>query len=197
MSLVSNLVPLLLIALLCIYAVHNRLTTQVNRFHHAFVHLGIQLKRRHGLAKELLRSPGIKLSGNHPIVEALVAANNEAARCLRLARHRPGEETAMAELTHAENTLDSALVRLAQMVEHSTELGASKEIKRLLDELGEAEKRITLMSQIFNGTVMRYNTYKHGVSRVWLANALGHRQDATPLGFDDSEMTPQAFQPAF
>src|SRR5208337_2562343 len=82
-------------------------------------------------------------------------------------------ETAKAGLAAAETQLNGVLGRLFAVAEAYPDLKANQNMILLQQELAATENQIASARQIFNNTVMNYNTTRESFPTNLVANALG------------------------
>jgi LemA protein len=149
---------LCVLLLLWLVSLYNRLVALRNRYGNAFAQIDVQLKRRYDLIPNLVETARGYLQHERTTLEAVIAARNSAVTADRAAATRPGEATAMRDLSAAEGVLGGALGRLFALSESYPELKADQTMGRLAEELASTENRIAFARQGYNDTVMQYNT---------------------------------------
>ncbi|KAA5842760.1 LemA family protein [Pseudomonas chlororaphis] len=196
---VSNIVILLVLALLVIYVitVYNGLVARRNRFKNAFAQIEVQLKRRYDLIPNLVETAKAYLKHERDTLEAVTAARNAALAGLKAVAAEPGNPQHMAQLGQAEGVLSSAMGRLNLSMEAYPDLKASQNMQQLSEELTSTENKVSFARQAFNDTVMDYNSYKQSFPPVILAGLFGHGADASLLQFADSALIQEAPKVAF
>lgn len=168
-------VSLLAILLLVVGYYFNRLVTLGNRYQNAFSQIDIQLKRRHDLIPNLVECMKGYLTHEKSTLEAVASARNQALAASRAAASRPGDSSAMAELSRAEGVLNGAVGRLIAVVENYPELKASQNMLGLQEELTTTENRVGFARQAFNDAVTAYNTQRQTFPCVLVAGLCGFR----------------------
>ncbi|HUH16258.1 MAG TPA: LemA family protein [Gaiellaceae bacterium] len=141
---VLGIVALLVVALILLY---NRLVTLRNRVENAWAQVDVQLKRRYDLIPNLVETVKGYAAHERETFEAVTAARTRAQ-----AAQGPGEQGA------AEGILGQALGRLFAVAEAYPELQADENFRQLQDELAETENKIAVSRQVYNDTVLTYNT---------------------------------------
>jgi LemA protein len=156
-----GVVVLLVLALVVLY---NRLVTLRNRVENAWAQVDVQLRRRYDLIPNLVET-----------VKGYAAHERETFEAVTNARARAQAAQGPAEQGAAEGILGQALGRLFAVAEAYPELQADENFRQLQTELGETENRIAVSRQVYNDTVLTYNTAIQTVPGVVVAG---------PFGFD-------------
>ena len=141
---IVGIVALLVIALIVLY---NRLVSLRNRVENAWAQVDVQLKRRYDLIPNLVET-----------VKGYAAHERETFEAVTAARTRAQAAQGPAEQGAAEGILGQALGRLFALAEAYPELQADENFRQLQEELGETENRIAVSRQVYNDTVLTYNT---------------------------------------
>jgi LemA protein len=148
---ILGIVALLLIALVFFY---NRLVTLRNRVENAWAQVDVQLKRRYDLIPNLVET-----------VKGYAAHERETFEAVTAARTRAQQAQGPAEQGAAEGILGQALGRLFAV--------ADENFRQLQDELAQTENRIAVSRQVYNDTVLTYNTAIQTVPGVFFAGPFG------------------------
>ena len=156
---VLGIVALLVVALVLLY---NRLVTFRNRVENAWAQVDVQLKRRYDLIPNLVET-----------VTGYAAHERETFEAVTNARARAQQAQGPAEQGQAEGLLGQALGRLFAVAEDYPELQADENFRQLQEELGETENRIAVSRQVYNDTVLTYNTAIQTVPGVLVAGPFG------------------------
>ena len=158
---VVALVVLLGLALVLLY---NRLVTLRNRVDNAWAQVDVQLRRRYDLIPNLVET--VKGYASH-----------ERATFEEVTRARAAAEGArgVAEQAQAENALTAAIGRLFAVAEAYPELRATENFQQLQGELSETETRIAVSRQVYNDTVLTFNTAIQTIPANLVAGPLGFR----------------------
>ena len=141
---ILGLVLVLLVALVLLY---NRLVTLRNRVENAWAQIDVQLKRRYDLIPNLVET-----------VKGYAAHERETFEAVTAARARAQSAQGPAEQGAAEGILGQALGRLFAVAEAYPELQADENFRQLQDELAQTENRIAVSRQVYNDTVLTFNT---------------------------------------
>ena len=141
---IVGVVVLLLIAAVVLY---NRLVSLRNRVENAWAQVDVQLKRRYDLIPNLVET-----------VKGYAAHERETFEAVTAARTRAQQAQGPAEQGAAEGILGQALGRLFAVAEAYPELQADENFRQLQEELAQTENRIAVSRQVYNDTVLTYNT---------------------------------------
>ena len=156
---VLGIVALLVVALVLLY---NRLVTLRNRVENAWAQVDVQLRRRYDLIPNLVET-----------VKGYAAHERETFEAVTNARARAQAAQGPADQSAAEGILGQALGRLFAVAEAYPELQADENFRQLQDELAETENRIAVSRQVYNDTVLTYNTAIQTVPGVLVAGPFG------------------------
>ncbi|MGH3070960.1 MAG: LemA family protein [Gaiellaceae bacterium] len=154
-----GIVALLVVALILLY---NRLVTLRNRVENAWAQVDVQLRRRYDLIPNLVET-----------VKGYAAHERETFEAVTNARSRAQAAQGPAEQSAAEGILGQALGRLLAVAEDYPELQADENFRQLQGELGETENRIAVSRQVYNDTVLTYNTAIQTVPGLLVAGPFG------------------------
>jgi LemA protein len=152
-------VAVLVVALVLFY---NRLVRLRNRVENAWAQVDVQLKRRYDLIPNLVET-----------VKGYAAHERETFEAVTAARTRAQAAQGPAEQGAAEGILGQALGRLFAVAEAYPELQADENFRQLQEELAQTENRIAVSRQVYNDTVLTYNTAIQTVPGVFVAGPLG------------------------
>jgi LemA protein len=156
---VLGVVALLVVALVLFY---NRLVRLRNRVENAWAQVDVQLKRRYDLIPNLVET-----------VKGYASHERETFEAVTNARARAQSATGPAEQGAAEGLLSAALGRLLAVAEAYPELQADENFRQLQEELAQTENRIAVSRQVYNDTVLTYNTAMQTVPGVFFAGPFG------------------------
>jgi LemA protein len=154
-----GVVVLLVVAVVLLY---NRLVTLRNRVENAWSQVDVQLRRRYDLIPNLVETVKGYASHERETFEAVTQARAQAQ-----AAQGPAEQSA------AEGILGQALGRLFAVAEAYPELQADENFRQLQDELAQTENRIAVSRQVYNDTVLTYNTAIQTVPGLLVAGPFG------------------------
>lgn len=126
---------------------YNRLVKLRNRAENAWAQVDVQLRRRYDLVPNLVETVKGYASHERATFEEVTRARalGEAARTVE-------------EQARAENALTAALGRLFAVAEAYPELRAAQGFQDLQAQLAEVEKDIAVSRQVYNDTVLTYDT---------------------------------------
>jgi LemA protein len=153
----------LLVALVVL--LYNRLVTLRNRVDNAWAQVDVQLRRRYDLIPNLVET-----------VKGYAAHERETFEAVTNARARAQAAQGPAEQGAAEGMLSQALGRLFAVAEAYPELQADENFRQLQTELAETENRIAVSRQVYNDTVLTYNTAIQTVPGLLIAGPFGFAQ---------------------
>jgi LemA protein len=156
---ILGVVVLLVVALVLFY---NRLVRLRNRVENAWAQVDVQLKRRYDLIPNLVET-----------VKGYASHERETFEAVTNARAAAQSATGPAEQGAAEGLLSAALGRLIAVAEAYPELQADENFRQLQDELAQTENRIAVSRQVYNDTVLTYNTAIQTVPGVFFAGPFG------------------------
>lgn len=173
---------LVLVALVAIWFVvaYNGLVTRRNRVDNAWGQVEVQLKRRYDLVPNLVETVKGYASHERQTLENVIAARNTAA-----AAQGPAQQAA------AENALSGALRQLFALSEAYPQLRASENFASLQAQLTETENKIAISRQIYNDTVLTYNTKVQTVPSNVVAGLTGFTTREYFEAPPDAEVVPR------
>ena len=171
-----------------IIAIYNRLVTLKARYKNGFAQIEVQLQRRYDLIPNLVETAKGYMSHERETLEAVIAARNQAASCLKTAAADPGNAAAMQGLMGAEGALAGAMGRMSVVLEAYPDLKANQNMMQLSEELTTTENKVAFARQSFNDTVMAYNIYRKTFPPIFFAGLFGHATDATLLEFESEKI---------
>lgn len=151
---------LLVLAVLVLFwavGAYNRLVRLKNAIANAFGQIDVQLKRRYDLVPNLVEVARKYLEHEAQVLEAVIAARNQAREAEQKAAGAPLNAGALGALTGAEQALGGALGRLFAVVESYPDLKADQTMRELSEELASTENRIGFARQAYNDQVLAFN----------------------------------------
>ncbi len=172
--------------LLYLVGIYNRLVALKNRYLNAFAQIEVQLKRRYDLIPNLVETAKGYLKHESETLEAVIAARNAAMGSLKTAHADPSDPSAIRGLAQAEQSLTGAIGKLNFVMEDYPDLKANENMIKVHEELTTTENKVAFSRQLYNDSVMEYNTYRQSFPQSLVANNFGHTADAALLEFEDS-----------
>ena len=153
---VIGLLGLLLVVL------YNRLVRLRNRAENAWAQVDVQLRRRYDLIPNLVETVKGYASHERATFEEVTAA-----------RTRAQQASTVEEQAQAGNALTAAIGRLFAVAEAYPELRATENFQQLQAQLEETEQKIAVARQIYNDTVLAYDTALETVPTNVVASMFG------------------------
>jgi LemA protein len=152
--------------------VYNGLVVLRNRYMNAFSQIDVQLKRRHDLIPNLVETVKGYMAHERGTLEAVIEARNAAVSAGKAAAASPGDPSAMSSLAAAEGNLNGVLGRLFALAEAYPDLKANQNMLALQAELAATENKVATSRQVYNESVMQYNTRRETFPTVLLSGLL-------------------------
>ena len=161
-----TLLILLIIGLIAVWLIftYNSLITLKNRVAEAWSDIEIQLKRRHNLIPNLVKT-----------VQGYAHHERQLFKEVTAARTRAETATSLADKATAEEQLSKALFSLLAVAENYPELKASQNFLALQDELTDTENKIQAARRFYNTNVRDFNTKLQTFPTNIIARQLGFR----------------------
>jgi LemA protein len=156
------LLAIVVVLVLVLITFYNRLVKFRNRVENAWAQVDVQLKRRYDLIPNLVET-----------VKGYASHERETFEAVTAARTRAQQAQGPAEQGAAEGILGQALGRLFAVAEAYPELQADENFRQLQEELAQTENRIAVSRQVYNDTVLTYNTAIQTVPGVFFAGPFG------------------------
>lgn len=163
-------------AAIMVIAIFNGLVRLRNQYKNAWSQIDVQLKRRHDLIPNLVETVKGYAGHEKTTLENVTKARNQAAAA-------QGTE----ERAAAEQGLTAALSRLLLVVEQYPDLKANQNFLALQEELTSTENKIGFARQLYNDSVMHYNTQTQTFPSNILAGMFGFSEAALFETEDKSE----------
>jgi LemA protein len=156
---IGAVVAVLLLVLVLLY---NRLVRLRNRTENAWAQVDVQLRKRYDLVPNLVET-----------VKGYAAHEREVFE--EVTRTRAAAEAARTvdEQAQAETALTRALGRLFAVAEAYPQLRATENFQALQAQLAEVEQGIAVSRQVYNDTVLTYDTAIESVPTNMVAKAFG------------------------
>ncbi len=143
---------------LVVVVLYNRLVRLRNRAENAWSQVDVQLRRRYDLIPNLVETVKGYASHERATFEEVTKARTAAQ-----------EARSVEEQAQAENMLTAALGRLFAVAEAYPELRATENFQQLQAQLEETETKIAVARQIYNDTVLTYDTALESVPTNMIA----------------------------
>lgn len=141
------LAAIAIVLALIFVTIYNRLVAARNRSENAWGQIDVQLQRRHDLIPNLVETVRGYAGHEQETFERVIAARNRAI-----------EAEGPHEKAEAENLLTGMLRQLFALAEAYPDLKASANFSQLQRSLEETEDKVAISRQIYNDTVLTYNT---------------------------------------
>ncbi|MFN2470261.1 MAG: LemA family protein [Gaiellaceae bacterium] len=164
-AIVSTVILVLLA--LAVVLLYNRLVRLRNRTENAWAQVDVQLRRRYDLIPNLVET-----------VKGYAAHERETFEEVTRARTAAQEARTVEEQGAAENVLTAAIGRLFAVAEAYPELRATENFQQLQAQLEETESKIAVSRQVYNDTVLTYDTALESVPTNILAGVFGFQPRA-------------------
>jgi LemA protein len=143
---------------------YNRLVRLRNRAENAWAQVDVQLRRRYDLIPNLVET-----------VKGYAAHERATFEEVTRARTRAQEARSVEDQAEAENVLTAAIGRLFAVAEDYPELRATENFQQLQAQLEETEQGIAVARQVYNDTVLTYDTALESVPTNLVAGMFGFR----------------------
>ncbi len=164
---------LMVVLLVIMGLLYNHLVQARNGVRNAFAQIDVQLQRRYELIPNLVASCKAYMSHEKETLVQLAQARQQGIDATASLRASPEDTQARTQLLQSERHLQTALGRMAMVVENYPELKADASIASLLEELTSTENRVSFARQAFNDAIMDYNNKRETLPAALVASALG------------------------
>jgi LemA protein len=141
---VAAIVVLLLVVLVGMF---NKLVRLRNRAENAWAQVDVQLRKRYDLIPNLVES-----------VKGYASHERQTFEEVTQARTAAQQAQGVAQQAAAENVLTAAIGRLFAVAEAYPQLRATENFQQLQSQLTEVEQQIAVSRQVYNDTVLTYDT---------------------------------------
>lgn len=141
------IVAVVVILLLAVVMMFNRLVRLRNRCENAWAQVDVQLRKRYDLIPNLVEA-----------VKGYAAHERQTFEEVTEARTRAQQAQNVEEQAQAENALTAAIGRLFAVAEAYPELRATENFQQLQAQLSDVEQNIAVARQVYNDTVLTYDT---------------------------------------
>jgi LemA protein len=155
-------IAIAVLLVLFLIATFNRLVRLRNRAENAWAQIDVQLRRRADLVPNLVET-----------VRAYAAHERETFQAVTEARAQVGRARTVEQRAEAENVLTQALGRLLAVAEAYPELRATEQFQDLQRQLADIEQKLAVSRQVYNDTVLTYETARETFPTNLLAGMLG------------------------
>jgi LemA protein len=159
---VIAVVVLLALAVILLY---NHMVRLRNRTENAWSQVDVQLRRRHDLIPNLVEA-----------VKGYAAHERGTFEEVTKARGAAQQAQGVDQQAQAEDALTRAIGRLFAVAEQYPELRATENFQSLQDDLDETETRIAVARQVYNDTVLSYDTARESVPTNIIAGAFNFQE---------------------
>ena len=132
---------------------YNGLIAAKNQTVNALKQIDVQLKRRHDLIPNLVKSVQAAMDFEKDTLQAVIAARNTA-----VAASASLDTQHVAATAKAEAALTSSLGKLFALAEAYPALTANSNMKQFQEELTSTENKVAFARQLYNDTATSYNT---------------------------------------
>ncbi len=162
------------IAFVCwLISLYNSMVKRKNHVEDGWSGIDVQLKRRHNLIPNLVKTVKKYASHEKDVMESVTKLRNVSANT---------KETS----ANQEQLISNALSGLMVQVEAYPELKADANFRDLQKQLSDLETEIQYARRYFNGAVREYNTLIQSFPAVLIAQKFGF-QEAEFLELDDND----------
>jgi len=148
---IAAIVIIVIVVLLVIIlaGMYNSLVRKRNQVDNSWSQIDVQLKRRHDLIPNLVETVKDYMKYEQ---DTLTKVTDARAAAVSAGAQGPAAQAA------AENTLTGTLRSLFAVVENYPELKANQNVLSLQEELTTTENKISFARQLYNDSVMSFNT---------------------------------------
>jgi LemA protein len=158
-------VAVLVLLLLVLVGMFNRLVRLRNRSENAWAQVDVQLRKRYDLIPNLVET-----------VKGYAAHERETFEQVTQARTAAQQAQGVAQQAQAENVLTAAIGRLFAVAEAYPQLRATENFQQLQAQLTEVEQQIAVSRQVYNDTVLTYDTALETVPTNMVAGLFHFRE---------------------
>ena len=156
------IVAILIIIIIWAFLAYNGLVTFKNQVENAWRQIDVQLKRRHDLIPNLVKTVKGAMEFERGTLERVIEARSKAV-----------DAKGVKDKGMAEGLLTAALGRLFALVENYPDLKSNQNILQLQEELTSTENRIGFARQFYNDLVAKFNIRQGVFPTLVIARALG------------------------
>ena len=156
---------LLIVLVLIVVGMYNKLVRLRNRSENAWAQVDVQLRKRYDLIPNLVEA-----------VKGYAAHERGVFEEVTEARTRAQQAQGVQEQANAENALTAAIGRLFAVAEAYPELRATENFQQLQAQLTAVEGDIAVSRQVYNDTVLTYDTALETVPTSIIAGIFNFRE---------------------
>ena len=147
-----------------VVGMYNKLVSLRNRAENAWAQVDVQLRKRYDLISNLVEA-----------VKGYAAHERATFEEVTEARTRAQQAQGVQEQAQAENALTAAIGRLFAVAEAYPELRATENFQQLQAQLTDVEGDIAVSRQVYNDTVLTYDTALETVPTSIIAGIFNFR----------------------
>jgi LemA protein len=148
-----------------VIGMYNKLVTLRNRAENAWAQVDVQLRKRYDLIPNIVEA-----------VKGYAAHERAVFDEVTQARTAAQQAQGVQEQAQAENALTAAIGRLFAVAEAYPELRATENFQQLQAQLTEVEGDIAVSRQVYNDTVLTYDTALETVPTSVIAGIFNFRE---------------------
>ena len=157
-------VAAILVLALIVVGMYNKLVRVRNRCENAWAQVDVQLRRRYDLIPNLVETVKGYAAHERGVFEEVTQARSAAQQA-----------QGPAAQAQAENALTAAIGRLFAVAEAYPELRATENFQQLQTQLSDVEGQIAVSRQVYNDTVLTYDTALETVPTSIIGNLFNFR----------------------
>jgi len=159
------ILAIIVLAVIWVIMAYNGLVRLKNQVENAWRQIDVQLKRRHDLIPNLVKTVKGAMEFERGTLERVIAARSKAV-----------DATGMSDKGLAENMLTEALGKLFALVENYPDLKSNENVLKLQEELTSTENRIGFSRQFYNDIVTQFNTRQDVFPSKVIAGSFGFKK---------------------
>jgi len=181
------IIPIVIIVLLAFWlmGMYNGLVKSRNRYKNAFAQIDVQLKRRHDLIPNLVKTAKGYMKHESETLEAVIKARNAASSARESVS--PEDGVSMGALAAAETSLGSSMGSFIGLSESYPDLKSNQNMMQLSEELTTTENKVGFSRQAYNDAVTMYNDKCETFPSSIFANMFNFNQAVLFEVADESE----------
>jgi LemA protein len=155
----------IVVLVLIVVGMYNKLVRLRNRCENAWAQVDVQLRKRYDLIPNLVEAVKGYAAHERGVFDEVTQARTAAQRA-----------QSVQEQAQAENALTAAIGRLFAVAEAYPELRATENFQQLQAQLTEVEGQIAVARQVYNDTVLTYDTALETVPTSVIAGIFNFRE---------------------